>query len=163
MATKAKHLSSMERQRYDWLLEQFRSAALGGDGHRIFDARLALPPAKTIEESIDLASRPFVAGSAQTACWVPLTRRRSKLVMTPCDPISFVGYEAFKFGVHPEPGHRFRWYVTEFSTGSAITTGCPTREAAIEQARVRLSKDTPKEFRRKVDSARSYAYTKAKR
>lgn len=157
IAAKTK-VSSANRGRYEWLLAQFRSGLLGAEGHRLFDARIALPPGKTIEESIDLARRPFEPGSATIACWVPITRRRSKLTLTPCEPVNFPGYDAFKFGVHREPGHSFRWHVTEFSTGASVSGHCSTREAAIAKATARLASDRPKYFQRKLDSVREYSY-----
>jgi hypothetical protein len=57
-----------EQARYRWLLEQIRSAPVDSEGTRIFDLHVALPPAKTIEQSIDLARRPFVAEAATMAC-----------------------------------------------------------------------------------------------
>lgn len=163
IARKRPGLGAADRERYHWLLEQFRSAPIGGDGHRIFDARFALPPAKTIEESIDLARQPFVACGAETACWIPITRNRSKLTVTACEPVQCSGYEGFKFGVHFEPGNRFRWHVTEFTTGLSVTNHCPTRDAAVAKASERLGKDQPKYFQQKLDSAREHAYDQAKR
>jgi hypothetical protein len=156
--------SAADRERYRWLLEQITSAPVASDGSRIFDLRLALPPAKTVEESIDLARRPFVPGHATTPCFVRVSRNRSKVVTTGCEPVTVEGYEDVRFGVHLEPGHRFRWHVTEFSTGASVTNHCPSREAAIEKLCERLKRNGPaRYFRKMLSDWRQHAYDQAKR
>lgn len=162
-ARKRLRFSDADRERYHWLIERFHSAPISEESYRIFDAQISLPPAKTIEESIDLARQPFVMGSAQTACWVSITKKRSRLTVAPCEPVVFEGFEAFRFGVHLEPGNRFRWHVTELSSGSSLTSHCPTRESAIAKASERLSKETAKSLKQKLDHGREHAYARAKR
>lgn len=156
-------LTEDDCERFRWILAQFRSAPVDAQGARIFDLDLALPPAKSIEESLDLARRPFINGKAATSCFVPLRGKRSAVRMVACEPVAVKGYEGFKFGVHLEPDHRFRWHVTELSTGASITGHCPTREAAIAKATERLGKDTPSGFQQKLDSWRRHAYAEAAR
>lgn len=156
-------MSTADRERYLWLLSQVTFAPISSDGHCIFDVRLALPPAKTVEASIDLARRPFEAGQALTPCWAPISRKRSKMVVTPCEPVQLKGYENFRFGVHLEPGHRFRWHVTEFSTGASVTSHCPSREAALAKLQDRVGKYRPKYFQNQLDWYRNEAYNRAQR
>jgi hypothetical protein len=155
--------SAKDQKRYSWLLSQISSAPISADGYRIFDLRLALPPAKTPEESIDLASRPFLQGQALTACFVPISRHRSKMTVTPCEPVQLKSFDQFRFGLHLEPGHRFRWHVTEFSTGASVTNHCPSREAALAKLQDRVGRYRPEYFQERLDSYRHEAYSRAKR
>lgn len=165
MATprKRQRLTAADRDRYLWLLDQVTSAPIDSEGARIFDLKLALPPARTIEESIDLARRPFVLGRAITACFTPIIKQRSKVTTVACEPVELARHPGFRYGLHREPGHRFHWQVTEFSTGAVVTKKCPTREAALVKLKDRVGSQRAEYFREMVANFREQAYERAKR
>ncbi len=160
MSTKTRRLgfARNDKARYLWLLDRVTSALIASDGTKIFDLKLALPPARTITDSIDLARRPYSEGQAVTACVVKVSRNRSRVTTTACEPVPVDGYHEFEFGLHREPRNRFRWHVTERSTGASITNHCPTREAALAKLRQRLSKYSPERLRQVIESFRESAF-----
>ena len=155
--------SAADWERYQWLLSQATKALATADGFHIFDLHVALPPGRTLEESIDVARRPFTPGQALTPTMVRLTRNRSTVKFVACKPLTIKGYEEFRLGVHQEDGHRFRWHVTEFSTGSSVSGPCATEDAAIQKASQRITKYRPAYFRQLVADSREWLYARPRR
>jgi hypothetical protein len=155
--------SAADWGRYQWLLSQVTKARVTADGFHIFDLRVSLPPAKTLEDSIDAARRPFVLGQAVTPVWTKITRNRSTIKMVACEPLVIDGYEEFRLGVHQEYGHRFHWQVTEFTSASNVSGSCATKDAAIKKASQRITKYEPTHFRDDLARWRESVYVRSRR
>jgi len=139
----------------DWLASQITTTEIGPDGLSLFQHDLLLPPANSLEESIRLL---YDAHHAEDKLMMPAiaTSKKGKPTyqLVECERVTIEGYEEYIFGAYTESDTRWRWRVTEMSSGYALCKAQSSKEKAIEKATQNIKKREKKYFQKDIENVR---------
>jgi hypothetical protein len=122
-----------------YLLDQVRRRAIGGGGF-CWDLTCHLPVAPTIEESLRIAMQDWDAESVEfyiTDC----TKKGSiSLSLVSGKPVHIEGIPDLMLVVHTDEDHRYRWRVTEVSSGCAMSKPQSSEQDALDAVQRAVSR-----------------------
>jgi hypothetical protein len=136
-----------------FFLDSVRKRAAGQQAY-CWDLNLRLPIAPTIEESLRIVMQDWDADEVEHYIVGIKKNGERNLELVRGKPVLLEGVSDFLFAVHTDEDHRFRWRVSEVSSGSAMSMPHASEQEAIEAAKKGLARFGRAGLQNAIDNAR---------
>lgn len=123
-----------------FLRDQIRRRPIG-EGAALWNLDVLLPLAPSVEEALRIAMQHWDGETVEFYICDNVKRaEHPRLVLVKGQPVTIDGVGELCFGAYTDVDHRYRWSVTEISTGMALTGPKASFEEAVGAAAAAVKK-----------------------